>query len=50
MKKVQCNLESVTLLVFAKTATKSHNVTKSNDFNSKEWELKKETKVNQKFY
>ena len=29
---VQCNLDLVTLLVSAKTVTKSHNVTKSNDF------------------
>ena len=29
---VQCNLDLVTLLVAAKTVTKSHNVTKSNDF------------------
>jgi hypothetical protein len=27
-----CNLSLVTLLVSAKTVTKSHNVTKSNDF------------------
>ena len=30
---VQCNLDLVTLLVSVKTVTKSHNVTKSNDFN-----------------
>ena len=30
--KVQCNLDLVTLLVSAKTVTKSHNITKSNDF------------------
>ena len=29
---IQCNLDLVTLLVSAKTVTKSHNVTKSNDF------------------
>ena len=29
---VQCNLDLVTLLVSAKTVTKLHNVTKSNDF------------------
>ena len=29
---LQCNLELVTLLVSAKNVTKSHNVTKSNDF------------------
>ena len=29
---VQCNLDLVALLVSAKTVTKSHNVTKSNDF------------------
>ena len=29
---VHCNLDLVTLLVFAKTVTKSHNITKSNDF------------------
>ena len=28
----QCNLDFVTLLISAKTVTKSHNVTKSNDF------------------
>ena len=32
---IQCNLDLVTLLVSAKTFTKSHNVTKSNDFNSR---------------
>ena len=31
-KQVQCNLDLVTLLVSAKTVTKSHDVTKSNDF------------------
>ena len=31
-KRVQCNLDLVTLLVSAKSVTKSHNVTKSNDF------------------
>ena len=31
-KQIQCNLDLVTLLVSAKTVTKSHNVTKSNDF------------------
>ena len=30
--KVQCNLDLVTLLVSAKTVTKSHNITKSNYF------------------
>ena len=30
--KIQCNLDLVTLLVSVKTVTKSHNVTKSNDF------------------
>ena len=29
---VQCNLDLVTLLVSAKTVTKSHNVAKLNDF------------------
>jgi hypothetical protein len=29
---IQCNLDLVTLLVSAKTVTKSNNVTKSNDF------------------
>jgi hypothetical protein len=29
---IQCNLDLVTLLVSAKTVTKSHNVTKPNDF------------------
>ena len=29
---VQCNLDLVTLLVSAKTVTKLHNITKSNDF------------------
>ena len=29
---IQCNLDLVTLLVSAETVTKSHNVTKSNDF------------------
>ena len=29
---VQCNLDLVTLLVSAKTVTKLHNVTKSNEF------------------
>ena len=32
VKKIQCNLDLVTLLVSAKTVTKLHNVTKSNDF------------------
>ena len=32
MKNTQCNLDLVTLLVPAKTVTKLHNVTKSNDF------------------
>ena len=30
--EIQCNLDLVTLLVSAKTVTKSHIVTKSNDF------------------
>jgi hypothetical protein len=30
--KIQCNLDLVTILVPAKTVTKLHNVTKSNDF------------------
>ena len=29
---VQCNLDLVTLLFFAKSVAKLHNVTKSNDF------------------
>ena len=39
---VQCNLNLVTLLVSAKTVTKSHNVTKSNDFMKQveKWSLK----------